>query len=104
MAQERFMASRLTRGNRIFPTEIVVDPTRVLRIKRRLFGSNEESMAISKIASVHISTGLVWSDIRIESSGGADPILSHGHSKSDAKRIRDLVELYQNQSANTGKQ
>jgi hypothetical protein len=38
---------------------------------------------------------MIWSDIRIESSGGTDPILSHGHGKGDALRIRDLIEGYQ---------
>jgi hypothetical protein len=44
---------------------------------------------------VQISTGVFWSDIRIDSSGGSDPITSHGHRKADARRIRDLIEGYQ---------
>ena len=95
---ETFTASRWTQGNFFFPTRLVVSPQRVSRIKGRLFGSNEESIAISKIASVHISTGVFWSTIVIESTGGTDPIASHGHSKHDAERIRDLIETYQAQS------
>jgi len=53
---------------------------------------------MSKIASVHISTGPVWAEIVIESTGGADPITSHGHRKKHAQRIRDLIETYQAQS------
>ncbi|MFZ0199148.1 MAG: hypothetical protein WB523_04295 [Candidatus Sulfotelmatobacter sp.] len=68
------------------------------RIKSRLFGSNEETIAISKVASVHISTGVLWSEIVIESTGGTDPITSHGHRKKDAQHIRDLIESYQAQS------
>ena len=90
-----FTASRWTNGNRLFPTRIVVTPERVLRIKHRLFGSDEESIAMSKVASVKIHTGVLFSDICIESSGGSDPIQSHGHIKSDAVRIRDLIETYQ---------
>lgn len=96
---ESFTASRWTAGNRLFPTRIVVSPERVLRLKRRWFGSDEESIALPKVASVQIHTGLIWSDICIESTGGADPIQSHGHRKQDAKRIRDLVESYQAQTA-----
>jgi len=44
---------------------------------------------------VHIRTGMIWSDIVIESSGGTDPITSHGHRKADALRIRELIERYQ---------
>jgi len=92
---EVFSASHLTRGNFWFPTLIVVNPLRVSRVKRRLFGSSEESISISQVASVKISTGIFWSDIVIESTGGTDPITSHGHRKADALRIRDLVESYQ---------
>jgi hypothetical protein len=93
--EESFAASRWTKGNLFFPTRIVVSPQRVTRVKRRLFGSNEESIGIHQVASVHIATGMVWSDIQIESTGGTDPIASHGHRKSDAIRIRALIEGYQ---------
>jgi hypothetical protein len=39
-----------------------------------------------------------WSEIVIESTGGSDPITSHGHRKAEAQRIRDLIESYQAQS------
>jgi hypothetical protein len=32
------------------------------------------------------------SEILIESSGGTDALISHGHSKSDALRIKELIE------------
>jgi len=67
----------------------------VLRIKPRFFGSSEESIPITKVASVLISTGMLWSDIRIDSTGGSNPILSHGHSKADAVAIRNMIEHYQ---------
>jgi hypothetical protein len=94
-ATEAFTASRWTRGNLWFPTRIVVSPLHVSRVKRRLVGSTEESISISQVASVKISTGFFWSDILIESTGGTDPITSHGHRKADALRIRDLVETFQ---------
>ena len=94
---ESFSASRLTRGNRIFPTRIEVSPDRVARIKPRLVGSTEESIAISNVASVQIATGLLFSDIRIDSTGGSNPTESHGHTKGDARRIRELIEQFQRQ-------
>ena len=94
-SDESFTASRWTRGNFWFPTRIVVNPLRVSRVKGRLFGSSEESISTSQVASVKISTGILWSDILIESTGGTDPIASHGHRKGDALRIRDLVEGFQ---------
>ena len=92
---QTFSASRLTKGNLWFPTRIVVSPLRVSRVKRRLFSRSEESISISQVASVKISTGILWSDILIESTGGTDPIASHGHRKADAVRIRDLIEGFQ---------
>jgi hypothetical protein len=70
----------------------------VSRVKSRMFGSTEESISIAQVASVKITTGMMWSDIIIDSSGGSNPIISHGHRKADAVRIRDLVETYQVQS------
>ena len=67
----------------------------MLRIKPRFFGSSEESIPITKVASVQISTGVFWSDIRIDSTGGSNPILSHGHSKADAVAMRNMIEHYQ---------
>ena len=92
-----FSASRWTRGNHIFPTRIVVTPLHVSRVKSRMFGATEESIAISQVASVEIKTGVIWSEIRIDSTGGAEPITSHGHSKGDAIRIREMIETYQAQ-------
>ena len=97
MSEERyvFKASRWTAGNFWFPLRIEVTPQRVSRIKPRIIGANEESIAISKVASVSIQTGLIWSTIQIDSTGGTDPIMSRGHRKKDAIKIRDLIERFQ---------
>ena len=92
MPTEVFRASRWTRGNFLFPTILEVSDKAVTRRKRSWFSQDEMSITISKVASVHIKTGMVWSEILIESSGGTDPMTSHGHSKTDAQRIKELVE------------
>ncbi len=92
MPSEVFRASRWTRGNLLFPTVIEVSDKAVTRRKRSWFSEDEMSITISKVASVHIKTGMIWSDILIESSGGTDAMTSHGHSKRDAQRIKQLVE------------
>jgi|SRR5262245_19750979 len=95
MPTELFKASRWTRGNFLFRTIIEVSEKAVTRRKRSWFSRDEISVSISKVASVHIKTGVFWSDILIESSGGSDPLSSHGHRKADAERIKDLIEGYQ---------
>lgn len=95
MPTETFQASRWTRGNFLFPTIIEVTDKSVVRRKRSWFSMDEMSISIFKVASVHIKTGMVWSEILIESTGGSDPIASHGHAKADAQRIKELIEGYQ---------
>ena len=95
MPSELFQASRWTKGNLIFPTIIEVSDKAVTRRKRSWFSRDEISVSISKVASVHIKTGIFWSDILVESSGGSDPLASHGHRKDDAIRIKELIEDYQ---------
>ena len=94
MASEIFQASRWTKGNFLFPTRIEVTDRAVIRRKRSWFSVDEISISIHKVASVHIKTGILWSDILIESSGGSDPLKSHGHTKGDARRIKELIENY----------
>ena len=95
MASETFKASRWTNGNHLFPTVIEVTDKAVVRHKRSWFSRDEMSISITKVASVHIKTGIFWSDILIESTGGSDPVASHGHRKADARRIRELIEEVQ---------
>ena len=95
MVSETFQASRWTKGNFLFPTVIEVTDAAIVRRKRSWFSRDEMSIALSKVASVHIKTGLIWSEVLIESSGGTDPLTSHGHTKEDARRIRELLETYQ---------
>ncbi len=92
---ETFRASRWTAGNHLFATIIEVTEAAVIRRKRSWFSMNEISIHLSKVASVRIDTGLLWSDITIESTGGSDPLSSHGHSKADARRIKELIETAQ---------
>ena len=100
MASEIFKASRWTRGNFLFRTVIEVTDKAVIRRKRSWFNLDEMSISIFKVASVHIKTGLFWSEILIESTGGTDPLTSHGHRKSDAQRIKQLIEEHQSSPAN----
>lgn len=91
-----FKASRWTKGNRLFRTVIEVTENAVVRRQRHWFTRNEMSIHLQNVASVRIDTGLVWSDILIESTGGTDSISSHGHTKQDALRIKELIEEAQN--------
>jgi len=90
-----YFASRLSRGNLIFPTQVAVLPNRIVRYKARVIGHNEESIPIAQIASVKITTGLLWSDVAIESTGGQNQIVCHGHTNQDARTIQQAIETFQ---------
>jgi hypothetical protein len=90
-----FQASRWTSGNLVFPTVIEVGDTFVVKRTRTLLSRNEVSIHLQRVASVRIETGVLWSNILIESSGGSDPIASHGHTKADAQEIKRLIESAQ---------
>ncbi len=97
MPSHVFRASRWTSGNHLFPTVIEVTDKSVMRRKRSWFDMDEMSIAILKVASIRIKTGLFWSKVVIESSGGSDPLESHGHTKADARQLKELIEGYQRQ-------
>jgi hypothetical protein len=90
-----FLASRLSRGNRLFPTQVAITPTSVVQYTPRWIGKQEESIHVAHISSVKIDTGVLLSDVLIETSGGASPIRCHGHSKQDAVRMKALIEAHQ---------
>lgn len=101
---EVFRASRLSRGNRIFPTQVLIAPTSVVQYTPQWIGRQEESIHMAHIASVKIITGVLLSDVLIETSGGASPIKCHGHHKRDAVRMKALVEGHQNDYYRSGGQ
>lgn len=90
-----FRASRLSRGNRLFPTQVLITPTSVVQYTPRWFGRHEETIHMAHISSVKIDTGVMFSNLYIETSGGANPIACHGHRKGDATRMKELIERYQ---------
>ena len=92
---EVFRASRLSSGNRLLPTQVKVSPTSVVHYTPQWVGKFEQSIHMAHVASVTIDTHLVFSDVLIETTGGASPIHCRGHYKSDAVRMKQLVEQYQ---------
>lgn len=90
-----FRASRLSRGNRLFPTQVLITPTGVIHFTPEVVGRREQSIHMAHVASVSINTNLMFSDVIIETSGGATPVRCHGHRKRDAARMKALIEQHQ---------
>ena len=94
-AGDVFRASRVSAGNHLFPTQVLITPTSVVQYTPRWVGRQEETIHMAHIASVKIDTGMMLSNVLIETSGGVDPIRCHGHRKGDATRMKNLIEGYQ---------
>ncbi len=92
-----FRASRFSRGNLLFPTQVAVTTTSVIHYTPELFGAQEQSIHIAHVASVLIDRNLFFSDVMIESSGGTSPVRCHGHRKSEAVEMKRLIEQYQSE-------
>jgi hypothetical protein len=90
-----FRASRLSKGNHLLPTQVLVSPTSVVHYTPQWIGRYEHSIHLAHVASVGIDTHFFFSDVLIETTGGASPIHCKGHHKSDAVRMKHLIEEYQ---------
>ena len=94
-AGDVFRASRVSAGNHLFPTQVLISPTSVVQYTPRWICRQEESIHMAHVSSVKIDTKLLLSDVLIETSGGASPIRCHGHRRGDAVRMKTLIEQYQ---------
>jgi hypothetical protein len=94
-AGDVFRASRISSGNRLFPTQVLITPTSVVHFTPGWVGKQEETIHMAHIAAVKIDTGMILSNVLIETSGGSHPIVCHGHRKGDAVAIKNLIERYQ---------
>ena len=92
-----FRASRWSRGNHLFPTQVQVSATAVALYTPQWIGRQEHTIHIAHVASVRIDTNLLFSDVFIETSGGVSPISCYGHHKRDAIRIKHLIDQYQSE-------
>jgi predicted small integral membrane protein len=92
-----FRARRLSRGNRLFPAQVIITPTSITLYKPQWIGRLEQSIHPAHVASIKIDTNILFSDVVIETSGGEYPVVCHGHSKRDAVRMKELIEQIQTQ-------
>ena len=100
---EVFRASRLSSGNHLFPTQVLITPASVVQHTPRWIGREDESIHMAHVSSVKIDTGMLFSNVTIETSGGSDPISCRGHHKSDANAMKRLIERYQTEHYQKGK-
>ena len=97
-----FVASRLSRGNRLFPTQVKITPTSVVHYTPQWFGQLEQSINIAHVASVKVDTDLLFAHVCIETTGGHNAIHCRGHHKGEATEMKQLIEQFQTEYYKTG--
>jgi len=92
-----FRASRWSRGNRLLPAQVRITEDSITLYQPQWIGKLEESIHMSHVSSIKIDTDLIFSDVFIETTGGHNPIVCHGHTKGDAIKMKQVIEQFQSQ-------
>lgn len=88
---ETFIASRLTEGNRIFPSRIIIDKLGITLKVPGFFSGNEKTIPFNRISSVDIDCPFIgFSTIIIETTGEGE-IRAHGFTKDEVKRMKKII-------------
>ena len=87
----KFIASRLSSGNKIFPSEIYLEPTGITIKIPGLFSGETKQFDFNHIASVEIDTPLIgYSSITI--FAGGTMMSANGFTKAEVKQIKEGIE------------
>jgi hypothetical protein len=98
----KYRASRLKQL--IFPQELIIDKYHVLSRKRSFpafWQVREESIPLSKLASIQILKGMFFSKLIIENAGGPYPIILDGLWNRSASEARELLEMIEREIVDT---
>ena len=66
-------------------------------VQPQWIGKLEESVHIAHISSIQIDTNVMFSDVSIETTGGHNPMVCHGHTKGDAVKMKQTIERFQSE-------
>lgn len=87
----KFTASRLSAGNKIFPSEIYLELTGITIKVPGLFSGETKQFDFNHIASVEIDTPLIgYSSITI--FAGGTMMSANGFTKAEVKQIKEGIE------------
>jgi len=88
---DTFTASRLSAGNKVFPSQIIIDSQSLTFKVPGLFSGNEKTIPFSKIASVDIDCPMFgYSTIIVETTGEGN-VRAHGFTKTEVKSMKELI-------------
>ena len=90
-----YRASRISKGNRIFPSQVMITPTSITHLHPQLIGKLEKSIHMAHVSSIKIDTNVIFSNVFIETTGGQNPIACYGHTRGDAIEMKAIIERFQ---------
>jgi hypothetical protein len=96
-----FRASRWSRGNHLLPAQVIITQDSITMYQPQWIGKIEESIHLAHVSSIKIDTNLIFSDVFIETTGGRNPIVCHGHTKGDAVEMKRVIEQFQSERYGT---
>lgn len=86
----KFESNRLTEGNKLFPTQIILTNKGVVVRKSAVFSSEEKVIPYSQITYVNINTPLMGFS-KIEIGTENQPVVVSGLLKREVLEIQSLV-------------
>jgi hypothetical protein len=92
MVPAQFRSTRLKWGYLFFPPTILVTEQEVIRCRRFLFITRKSGIRIQDIASMHLKNHKYSSELLIKRLRGGPPLVLEAVRRSDAHRIRELIE------------
>ncbi|MET3112491.1 phage gp45-like [Pedobacter sp. CG_S7] len=87
----KFTASRLSEGNKAFPTEIHLEENNIEIKKPGVFSGDSKYLNYEDITAIEVDSPMIgFSTLRLFLNG--NKIEVNGFSKNDVKEIRNLIE------------
>lgn len=88
---KNYTATRLSSGNKLFPSKITLMDNSIVIKRPSLFSSKERTIPFSRVSSVSYESPFIgFSSIIIETNGESSEVV-HGFYKSEVLEIRDLI-------------
>lgn len=88
----KFTASRLSEGNKVFPTEIHLEENSIEIKTPGLFSGDSKYLNYEDITSIEVDSPMIgFATLRLFMTGG-NKIEAHGFSKGDIKEIRRVID------------
>jgi phage gp45-like len=87
----KFKASRLSEGNKVFPTEINLEENSIEIKVPGVFSGDSKYLNYQDITAIEVDTPLIgFCTIRLFLNGNKVEV--HGFSKADVKEIRRIID------------